>query len=197
MQPVLSHPRGYRRTSWQWYRALATEEAEGRSHAQATAAQQPPKPASESELAALREQVAELQRQLAEAEKTDTFFARFRETVTENKRLKKQIADLLTPGGVSAADALRIAELNRENKRLKADNATLRAKLANDPGTVAELERKLKALRASKGAVISKSDKRKLDKVFHPDKEPHADRERKAQLEEGFKIWGNLNFKVM
>jgi hypothetical protein len=115
-------------------------------------------------------------------------------------------ARAVNPGGTPSEEkaAYRLA---REIDGLKAALAKAEALLAADPGEVAKLERQLKAAKTraqneaakahiaweaakAKGLVMSKADKRAIQKALHPDSE--VDPARKKVLDKAAQIFNAL-----
>ena len=123
------------------------------------------------------------------------------------RSLEKQIATYTAAVG-ETGKLKDVAKLSNEVETLKEKLAKAEAKTSDD--RVVELEKKLKAANTraanerlsariawdranASPATITKSDHRKLDKVFHPDSGKHAT---EAQLNEASQIWNALKVKV-
>jgi hypothetical protein len=107
-----------------------------------------------------------------------------------------------------------VAKLAREVDALKAALAKAEAKLADDPGETAKLERQLKAAKTrasneaasarrawaaarSNGTAIKKSDHNKIAKFFHPDANSDATPEQRKKLEDVMKVINAAKFNII
>jgi cell division protein FtsB len=130
----------------------------------------------------------------------------------ENTALREEVAtlkrELAAPrAGVTSDEEKASLKLAREVDRLKAALATAEAKLAADPDEVGKLEKQLKGWKTraqnaqareriaweaakAKGLVMSKGDKRAMQKALHPDSE--LDPVRKKALDKAAQIFNAL-----
>jgi DNA repair exonuclease SbcCD ATPase subunit len=170
--------------------------------------QAPRQAAASPDVAALEAKIATLTRERDEARSQggprDYLAEENPRLRRENERLKKELANAHAASGLDATAEGGIAKLTRENTALQKKLTEAEARLADDPGEIAKLLKRLKgaqtriqnlnlqqAMNNAEPRRLDKLDWRTLQKVISPDSGGNAtneDRTKAAQIFNGLKL---------